>query len=96
MLFTVPSPTRLQTLVALRVVARELGVDCGFQRDGCFYFEMGDGWLLGLSADDAGRFRLSALYGATEVGRLWTLAEDLGRLAALARDLRADVAAPVA
>lgn len=92
MLFTAP-PTRLQTLVALRVVARELGVDCGFQRDGRFYFELGEGWLLALSADDAGRFRVAALYGSTEVGSLWSLAGDLGRLAALVRDLHAEVAA---
>ena len=43
-----------------------------------------------------GRFRLAACYGATEVGTLWATAWDLGRLAALARDLRAEVAAQTA
>lgn len=96
MLFTAP-PTRLQTVIALRIVARELGADCAFQRDGRFYFELGsEGWLLALSPDDAGRFRVAALYGSTEVGTLWGLAGDHGRLAALARSLRAEVAALVA
>lgn len=90
---SVAPPTRLQTLTALRVLARETGTACAFQRSGRFYFELGDGWLVGLSPDSAGRFRVAACYGATEVATLWATAGDLGRLAALVRDLRADVAA---
>jgi hypothetical protein len=90
---SVAPPTRLQTLCALRVLARETDTTCAFQRGGRFYFELGDGWMLGLSPDSAGRFRVGAFYGATEVATLWATAGDLGRLAAMARGLRADVAA---
>lgn len=86
-------PTSLDTVVALRVVARELRSDCAWSRNGAFMFDLGGGWALRVSPDDAARFRLSACYGAAEVATLWSRAGDLGRLAALARDLRADVAA---
>lgn len=90
---SVAPPTRRQTLTALRVVARETGTTCAYQRAGWFYFELGDGWMVGLSPDSAERFRVAALYGTTEVGTLWATAGDLGRLAALVRGLRANVAA---
>lgn len=90
---SVAPPNRLQTLTALRALARETGTSCAYQRGGRFYFELGGGWLLGLSPDSAGRFRVGAYYGATEVATLWATAGDLGRLAALARGLQAEVAA---
>lgn len=90
---SVAPPTRLQTLIALRVLARETGAICAYQRDGRFYFELGGGWLLGLSSDSAGRFRVAAFYGATEVATLWVLAEDHDRLAGLVQGLRSEIAA---
>jgi hypothetical protein len=89
-------PTSRDTIIALRVIARELGVDCAWAHADSFVFEIGGGWLLRVRPDDAARFRLSACYGSTEICRLWSLARDLGRLAALARDLRAEVAAQTA
>lgn len=92
MLSTAP-PTRLDMMVASRLVARVLGTGSAFAAGGTTYFELGDGWLLGLRPDSAGRVRVLACYGATEVASLWSLAHDLDRLAALVRDLRAEVAA---
>lgn len=89
-------PTDRHTVAALRVVACVLGAGAAFYRDGSFYFDVGDGWLLRLAPDSAGRFRLAACYGATEVDRLWALAEDRRRLADLARGLRTEIAALVA
>ena len=80
-------PSNRDTITALRVIARELGVDCAWSQDGAFVFEVSDGWLLRVCPDSADRFRLSACYGATEICSLWSRARDLRRLAALARDL---------
>lgn len=86
-------PNTSETVTALRLAARETGRECAWSHDGRFYFELGDGWLLALSPDSAGRFRLGACYGATEVATLWCSARDLGRLAALVRGLGAEIAA---
>ena len=86
-------PSSRDILKALHVVARITGSGAAFVRDGSYYFELGDGWLLSVSPDDAGRFRVGALYGSTEVARLWSLAGDHGRLAALARGLQTEIAA---
>lgn len=87
-------PLDRQTIAALRVVGRELGTQAAFVDDrGRFAFVVGDEWVLRLSPDSAGRFRLEACYGATEVGRLWSLATDLRRLADLARGLRQEIEA---
>lgn len=86
-------PTDAQTLRALRVVARALDVPCAHVIDGTYYFVVGEVWALALSPDDAARFRLRACYGATEVGSLWTRAEDLGRLADLAQGFKAEITA---
>ena len=96
MMHTMAPPTPHETYTALRIVGRELGTSHAFERGGVCYFDVGEGWMLGLSADDAARFRVSAFYGATEVARLWSLAVDRERLAALARELRTEVAALVA
>ena len=95
MLSTNP-PTARDTIAALKTVALALEVECAWSQDGIFMFELGDGWALRVCPDSAGRFRLSACYGATEVARLWSRAGDLGRLAALARGLRAELAAHTA
>lgn len=92
MLSTAP-PTRLDTLVATRVVALALDVPVAYETADTAYFELGGGWLLGLRPDSAGRMRVLACYGSTELATLWSLARDHGRLAALARGLRAEVAA---
>jgi hypothetical protein len=86
-------PTSRDTIVALRVIARELGADCAWQHDGAFVFDLGGGWALRVRPDSAARFRLSACYGTAEVASLWSRVGDMGRLAALARSLQADVAA---
>lgn len=88
-------PTDRETVAALRLVGRALDLDCAYARDGAFYFDLGAGWALGLFPDDAGRFRLTALYGATEVGRLWSRSGDRGRLADLALTLRREIDALV-
>lgn len=86
-------PTARETVAALRTIARLLGLDCAYARGGAFYFDLGGGWALGLFPDDAGRFRITALYGSTEVGRLWARSGDWGRLADLALGLRREIEA---
>lgn len=87
-------PLDRQTIAALRVVGRELDQGAAYvDRQGRFVFDLGDGWALRLSPDSAGRFRLDACYGSTEVGRLWALATDPRRLADLARGLRQEIEA---
>lgn len=86
----------MDMLVAKRLVAHVLGVSSAFEYQGSTFFELGGGWLLGLSPDSAGRVRVAACYGATELATLWALAWDHGRLAALVRGLRAEVATLVA
>lgn len=86
-------PTGRDTIAALRTVAHALGQDCAYQKGGSFYFPLDGPWTLGISPDDAGRFRVAAVYGRTEVGTMWGLAGDLGRLADLARTLHAEALA---
>lgn len=93
MTMTAHRPSDRQTLAALRRVGGLLDCGAAFVRDGRFYFEVSDRWLLALSPDDAGRFRLGACYGATEVATLWVLAEDHDRLAGLVQGLRSEIAA---
>lgn len=90
---SVAPPTRVETVTALRLVARVLGAPSAYRSGSTTYFELGDGWLLGLRPDSAGRLRVVACYGTTEVATLWCLARDHGRLAALARGLRDEAAA---
>lgn len=90
---TVAPPSRLDTYIATRVVARVLGTTVAFESGSTAYFELGDGWMLALRPDSAGRVRLSACYGTAEVASLWSLARDHGRLAALVRALRDETAA---
>jgi hypothetical protein len=85
-------PTDRDTITALRVVGRALGTDAAYQHDGGFHFILSGGWSLRLSPDDAGRFRLSACYGATRVATLWALARDRDRLADLALAARQEIA----
>lgn len=86
-------PNIAKTIKALRLTGRILGRDVAFQANGRFYFEVGGPYLLALSPDSAGRFRLAACYGSREVGTMWCRSEDTDRLADLVRSLRADVAA---
>jgi len=86
-------PSQRHTVRALMVAAKHAGVPSTFEKDGTFYFELGDGWLLGLQPDRARSFRLSACYGATEVATLWCSAGDYRRLAALVGGLRRKIAA---
>lgn len=92
MLTTAP-PTRLDMMIASRVVARVLGESAAFEANGTIYFPLADGWLLGLRPDSARRVRVLACRGATEVASLWCLACDTDRLAALARGAQAEAAA---
>lgn len=93
---SVAAPTQLDMLTVTRLASRVLGVSVAFEMGSTTYFELGDGWLLGLRPDSAGRVRVMACYGATEVATLWALARNHGRLAALVRGLAAEVAALVA
>jgi hypothetical protein len=86
-------PRDRDTITALRLVARALGAECAYWLDGRFWFPLSDSWALALSPDSAGRFRLAACYGRTEVATLWSLAGDWGRLADLAHDLLAETTA---
>lgn len=61
--------------------------------EGRFRFDLGDGWSLVISADDAGRFRLDACHLSRVRATLWTLAEDRARLRALVLSARHEVAA---
>lgn len=92
MLTTAP-PTRLDMMTASRLVARVLGERSAFEARGTTYFELGDGWLLGLRPDSARRVRVLVCRGTAEVASLWCLAYDLDRLAALVRGAQAEVAA---
>lgn len=86
-------PTDPETIAALRFTARVLGHETAYVLDGRFYFPLGAGWSLAVSPDDAGRFRLGAFYGRTEVATLWCLTGDRRRLADLALGLRDELAA---
>lgn len=86
-------PTDKQTLGALRLVGEVLDVDCARVADHSYWFVVGECWALGVRPDDAGRFKLRACYGATEVATLWATADDLGRLADLARGFKAEIEA---
>lgn len=88
-----PAPTTRSTVAALLVVGRVLGATAAYQRAGSFYFDLGDGWALRVSPDSAGRFRLSACYGQTEVDTMWSLTGDWHRLADLVQALRSQIAA---
>jgi hypothetical protein len=91
---TAARPLDRQTIAALRVVGRELGCQAAYvDGRGRFVFVLGGAWALRFSPDSAGRFRLEACYGSTEVGRLWSLASDLRRLADLAQGLRQEIEA---
>jgi hypothetical protein len=89
-------PLDRETVAALRMVGRVLGQDCAYVDGDRFVFPLGDEWALAISPDDAGRFRISACYGLTEVATLWSLAKDPRRLADLARGLRREIVALVA
>lgn len=93
---TATKPLDRQTVAALRVVGRALGQGCAYVDGDRFVFPLSDGWAVAISPDDAGRFRISACFGATEVGTLWSLANDPRRLADLAVGLRREIATLVA
>lgn len=87
------APTDAQTIRALRGVGAALATDCAWVVRGTYWFVVEDAWALGVQPDDAGRFRLRACYGAAEVATLWATADDLGRLADLARGFKAEIEA---
>jgi hypothetical protein len=95
-MMTVAPPTQLDMLTATQLAARVLDTRVAFEVGDTTYFELGDGWLLGLRPDSARRVRVLACYGTTEVASLWASARDHGRLAALVRGLRDEVTAYVA
>jgi hypothetical protein len=90
---TAPRPADRDTIAALIYAGRLLGADCAWQADGCFYFPLGDGWAVSISPDSAGRFRVGACYGRTEVATMWASVGDWHRLADLVLALRAETAA---
>lgn len=86
-------PSDAQTIRALRTVGGVLGRGSAYVRDGGYWFVASEDWALGVFPDDAGRFRLRACYGGTEVATMWALAKDLGRLADLTRAFKAEITA---
>lgn len=90
---SIDKPTDAQTLAALKVVGAALDIWSSRVIEGVYYFVVDDSWALSLSPDYAGRFRVGALYGRTEVATLWSLSTDMGRLADLARAFKAEVEA---
>lgn len=93
---TTNRPLDRETVAALRLVGRVLDQDCAYVDGDRFVFPLGDEWAMAISPDDAGRFRISACYGTTEVATLWALAKDPRRLADLAGGLRREIASYVA
>jgi hypothetical protein len=90
---TSPRPADRDTIAALRLAGRFLGADCAWQLDGRFFFPLGDEWAVSISPDDAGRFRVGACYGRTEVATMWASTGDWDRLADLILALQAETAA---
>ena len=86
-------PTDAQTIRALRAVARALDLQCASVARGTYYFLVSDEWVLSVRPDDAGRFRVGACYGVTEVGTLWATADDQARLTELAVGFKAEIEA---
>ncbi len=86
-------PTDAQTVRALRTVARALDLQCASVVRGTYYFVLTGEWMLSVRPDDAGRFRVGACYGTTEVGTLWATADDQDRLLALAQQFKAEIEA---
>jgi hypothetical protein len=83
-------PTDRQTVAALRVVGAALGQSAAYWHEGRFWFPLSETWALAISPDSAGRFRMEACYGTTEVARLWVLPGDRGRMARLAASLKVE------
>lgn len=78
-------PTTTQTLAAVWLVGEITGIErASYCFEGRFRFELGAGWSLVLSPDDAGRFRLDACLAAHVRATMWVLAGDECRLASLA------------
>jgi hypothetical protein len=90
---TSPRPADRDTIAALVLAGKLLGADCAWQCGGRFFFSLSDEWAVGISPDDAGRFRVSALYGRTEVATMWASNGDWDRLADLILALQAETAA---
>ncbi len=74
-------------------VARALDLQCASVVRGAYYFIVTDEWVLSVRPDDAGRFRVGACYGSTEVATLWSSADDQDRLLALAQQFKAEIQA---
>lgn len=89
----VARPTDAQTIRALRTVARALDLQCASVVGGTYFFVVSDEWALSVRPDDAGRFRVGACYGSTEVATLWAVADDRLRLADLAGGFKAEIEA---
>lgn len=86
-------PSDRQTVGALRTVACALGLHCASVVGGTYYFIVSDEWALAVRPDDAGRFRVTACYGRSDVATLWAQADDRSRLADLAREFKAEIEA---
>lgn len=87
---SVSRPTDAQTVRALRTVARALDLQCASVVGGTYYFPVSREWALSVRPDDAGRFRVGACYGSTEVATLWAVADDQARLRDLASGFKAE------
>lgn len=87
------SPHDRDVITALRVVAGALDTDCAYWHDGRFWFLVSPVWTLTVFPDSAGRFRIGACYGQTEVASLWVLPGDWDRLADMAQSLRRETKA---
>lgn len=87
-----PRPPDRDTIAALGLAGKLLGADCAWHLDGRFFFPLSDEWAVSISPDDAGRFRVGAFYGRTEVATMWASNGDWDRLADLILALQAETA----
>lgn len=87
-------PTTRDLTNALAMIAELIGARrADYCFEGRFRFELGGGWSLVISADDAGRFRLEACLRSRVRRTLWCLADDRRRLAALVMAAQREAAA---
>ena len=78
-------PTITQLVAAIKLVGASVGArEAVYCFEGRFAFQLGAGWWLAVSPDDAGRFRIEACRGGRVRATMWCLAGDDARLAELA------------
>lgn len=89
-----PRPSIRETVHALRVISRATGAArATYCFEGRFAVPLAAGWVLVISPDDAGRFRVQAAHSGRVRATMWCLASDDDRLAELAAAAAREAAA---